>query len=120
MRALEINKRLVYYAERTGETESDIGEIRPVYSEPLPLRIVVQCTKSAGEIAAFGKASECAVKLISDKPLGITPDAVFWIDTPTSEPHDYVMAGKPVRTVNGCVYRLKEAEVAYADQGVGQ
>lgn len=115
MRTLEINKRLIYYAVRVGEKENDLGERKPIYSTPKPLRIRVDFTNTTAKIDAFGKTSDCKVKLISDRDLGFNLDAIFWIDTPVSASHDYVMADQPDKTINGVVYRLKETGVSYAD-----
>lgn len=115
MRALEINKRKIYYANRIGERENELGEKEPIYSPPEPINIRVDYTKTSAKIAMYGKTSDCATKLISDRDLGFNIDTIFWIDVPVASPHDYVMGDKPDKTINGVVYRLKEVGVAYAD-----
>lgn len=115
MRALEINKRKIYYADRIGNRENELGEREPIYSSPEVITIRVDYTETSAKIAMYGKTSDCTVKLISDKDLGFNFDTVFWIDVPTTSPHDYVMGDKPDKTINGVVYRLKEVGVAYAD-----
>ena len=115
MRALEINKRTIYYAERVSESENDLGEVCPVYSEPKPLKIRVDYTGTSAKATAYGIASDCKVKLIADRDLGFSLNTVFWVDAPLSAPRDYVMGDKPDLTVNGVVYRLREAGVSHAD-----
>lgn len=115
MRALEINKRTIHYAERVSETENDLGETRPVYSEPKPLRIRVDYTSTTAMATAYGIASDRKVKLIADRDLGFSLNTVFWVDAPLSAPHDYAMDGKPDLTVNGVVYHLREIGISHAN-----
>lgn len=115
MRALEINKRTIHYAERVSESENDLGEVCPVYSEPKSLKIRVDYTGTSAKPTAYGIAPDCKVKLIADRDLGFSLNTVFWIDAPLSTPHDYVMGDKPDLTVNGVVYRLREVGVSHAD-----
>lgn len=115
MRTLEINKRSIYYANRIGDKENELGEKQPVYSSPQSISIRVDYTKTTAKVAMYGRTSDCTVKLISDRDLGFNLDTIFWIDAPVALPHDYIMGDKPDKTVNGVVYRLKEVGVAYAD-----
>lgn len=115
MRALEINKRTIYYADPVTEKENDLGEIEPLYSFPRRVKVRVQYTKTTQKAEPFGQNPLCDARLISPGDLGFTSKTVFWIDSETSAPHDYVMAGKPVRTVNGVVYPLREVAIGYAD-----
>lgn len=115
MRALEINKRTVYYANPIAEEENALGEVTPRYSLPRPVRIRVQYLKTTQAVAQYGQDPRCSAKLIASEDFGFTPGTVFWIDAGTTEPYDYAMSGKPIRTINGVVYPLREAVIGYAD-----
>lgn len=113
MRSLEINKRTIYYAEKTAEQENDLGERIPTYSQAVPALVHVQDLRNTVRIASTDKVLDYEVKLIASKAMPFTENTVFWIDRATSEPHDFVMKELPLCPLNDFVYRLKAVDVAH-------
>lgn len=116
MRSLEINKRKIFYAQQIGAEEVDeYDEAKAIYSEPQPLDIKVEYVNSSVSITEYGRVVTCDVKLLtSNTSYPFDDKTVFWIDTSTSNPHDYVMAEVPKKSINGTVYYLKRVEVSHA------
>lgn len=116
MRSLEINKRKIFYAQQIGTEEvGDYDEAKPIHGEPQSLDIKVEYVDSSISIAGYGKTSNCDVKLTTSKTsYPFDENTVFWIDVPTSAPHDYVMADLPKKSINGSVYYLKQVGVSNA------
>lgn len=118
MRALERNKRTVYYALYLGkqpifdENGYDTGESKPEYTEPAALRIHV--SPSAGESATrqFGEVVDYDRTLVTcDLQLPVDEKTVFWIDSlDTSKPYDYVVK-KVARSLNSLLIAVKKTEV---------
>ena len=111
MRDLEINKRSIFYALRTGTKEGSVyGETLPVYGEPQLLAIRVEYIHSSVSITEYNKDSSCDVRLISsDTGFPFDEHTIFWVNVETAEAHDYVMARLPNRSINGTVIYLRKA-----------
>lgn len=116
MRSLEINKRKIFYAQQVGTEEvGEYDETKAIYSDPQSLDIKVEYVNSSVSIVEYGRVVKCDVKLSTSKTsYPFNDKTVFWIDTPTSNPHDYVMAEVPKKSINGVVYYLKKVEVSNA------
>lgn len=116
MRSLEINKRSIFFALQIGTEKVGVyNEVKPVYGEPQALDIKVEYVSSSVSVAEYGKSIKCNVKLCtSNTSYPFDKNTVFWIDVPVESPHDYVMAEKPKKSVNGTVYYLKKVEVSHA------
>lgn len=116
MRSLEINKRDIFYAQpiRTEEV-GDFDETKTIYGIPEKVSIKVEYVNSSVSITEYNKDSQCDVKLTTSKiTLPFDETTRFWIDVPTSDPHDYVLAKLPQKSINGTVYRLKKVGVSHA------
>ena len=116
MRTLEINKRKIFYALRIGtEKFGDYDEAKPVYGEPQSIYIKVEYLNSSVYISEYGKTADCDVKLVTSKTsYPFDENTVFWIDSPISDPPDYVMEKLPKKSINGSLYYLKRAGVSNA------
>lgn len=103
MRNLNRNKRLVYYATRTGETAeideygNETGEITPTYSDPLPLRCNISAPTGEEIVQSFGNLTDYSrVICLSGEPADcpIDEQSVVWFDAPVTQPYNHIVVSK--------------------------
>lgn len=118
MRGLNRNKRLVYYALRTGEKieldeyGNETGEPTPVYGEPVELMCNISAATGSEVAQVFGTASVYnRVICVSDRECPIDEDTVIWFgEAPLDGPHNYIVTQK-ADSKNGILYALREVSV---------
>lgn len=118
MRSLNRNKRLIYYALRTGETpnideyDNETGESTPTYTEPVALHCSVSAAQGEDAVQAFGSFTGYSRTLcVSDVNCPIDEDSIVWFGVPVTEPHNYIVVLK-ADSKNGIMYALQEVTVA--------
>lgn len=98
MRSLEINKRLIYYANYVedkpifDEYENETGT-EVVYEDPVPYKINVSPAKGESSTRQFGDSLDYSkVLTTSDLNCPIGENAVLWIDRlDINEQYDYIV-----------------------------
>lgn len=122
MRALNKNKRLIYYAmylrdEMIKETDEwgnviETGEMKAVYGEPTALRINVSAAQGESSTREFGELADYDRVLVTTKAdLPIEEKTILWIDqADTTKPHDYVVTRK-ADSLNSVTYAVKKVNV---------
>ena len=117
MKNLKRNKRLIYYALRTGETANideygnETGESTPTYTEPVALHCNVSAAQGEDAVQAFGSFTGYSRTLcVSDVNCPIDEDSLVWFGVPTTDPHNYIVVLK-ADSKNGVLYALQEVTV---------
>lgn len=117
MRSLNRNKRLIYYALRTGETVNideygnETGESTPTYTEPVELHCSVSAARGEDAVQAFGSFTEYSRTLcVSDTSCPIDENSLVWFGVPKTGPHNYIVVLK-ADSKNGVLYALQEVTV---------
>lgn len=117
MRSLNRNKRLIYYALRTGEVENIdeygnlTGELTPVYGATTPLYCNVSAASGEDAVAAFGNYTGYTRTIcVADTTCPINEQTVVWFGVDPSEPHNYIVVRK-ADSKNGVMYALQEVTV---------
>lgn len=117
MRSLNRNKRLVYYALRTGESYNkdeygnETGESTPVYSTPVALHCNVSAAQGEVAVQAFGGFTGYSRTIsVADVNCPISEDSIIWFGVPATGPHNYVVVSK-ADSKNGVLYALQEVTV---------
>ena len=115
MRTLDINKRTIFYALRIGTEENSIGEIKNIYSRPIPFKCVVTSASTSGLLSSgsniidLGMDTYQGLKLITScMNLPWDDFTLFWIDRKPTEEHDYVMGKPPARRINNISYFIEK------------
>ncbi len=119
MRVLGRNKRLLYYALRTGETANVdeygnlTGEVTPTYSAPVKFYGNVSAAAGEDMVQAFGSFTAYTRTLcVSDNACPIDENSIVWFGAdPVAEPHNYVVVRK-ADSKNGILYALQEVTVS--------
>lgn len=117
MRSLNRNKRLIYYALRTGETVNideygnETSESTPTYSEPVALYCSVSAAQGEDAVQSFGSFTGYSRTLcVSDRDCPIEEDSILWFGVAPSEPHNYIVVLK-ADSKNGVLYAIQEVTV---------
>ena len=117
MRGLNRNKRLIYYALRTGETRNvdeygnETGETTPDHGDPVELRCNISAATGAEVAQVFGTTpSYNRVICVLDNDCPIDEDSVVWFGAKPSEPYNYIVIRK-ADSKNGILYALREVTV---------
>lgn len=118
MRSLNRNKRLIYYALRTGETAitdeygNETGEPMPTYGEVTPLSCNVSAAVGIDVVQAFGNITAYSRTIcVSDVNCPIDEESVVWFGVnPQTDPYNYIVVRK-ADSKNGVLYALQEVTV---------
>ncbi len=117
MRSLNRNKRLLYYALRTGESTNvdeygnETGETTPVYSAPVELRCNVSSATGEEAVQAFGSFTGYNRTIcVADTTCPIDEESVVWFDAAPTDPYNYIVVRK-ADSKNGILYALQEVTV---------
>lgn len=117
MRNLNRNKRILYYALRTGETVNydeygnETGESTPAYGDPIALRCNVSATSGEDAVQAFGSFTEYSRTIcVSDINCPIDEKCAVWFGVDITKPHNYIVVRK-ADSKNGILYALREVMV---------
>ena len=117
MRALNRNKRTIYYSLRLGETKiydeygNETGETSPRYGSPVELRCNISAASGEDMVQAFGSFTAYSRTVyVADTSCPIEEDSIVWFGVPTSEPHNYIVVRK-ADGKNGILYALQEVTV---------
>lgn len=119
MRTLGRNKRLIYYALRTGEIAdideygNETGDITPVYGEPVELYCNVSAAAGEDMVQAFGNFTAYTRTIcVSDINCPIDENSVIWFGVnPVTEAYNYVVVRK-ADSKNSVLYALREVTVS--------
>lgn len=117
MRSLNRNKRLAYYALRTGETANrdeygnETGESTPTYGEINALRVNISAASGQEATEAFGSFTGYSRTMFTaDSACPIDVDSIVWFGVAPPEPYNYIVVRK-ADSVNGILYALQEVTV---------
>lgn len=117
MRSLNRNKRLIYYALRTGEIANideygnETGELTPAYEAATPLLCNVSASSGQEVVNPFGSFTNYSrTMLVSDTNCPIDENTIVWFGISPTEPHNYVVTLK-ADSKNGILYALQEVTV---------
>jgi hypothetical protein len=117
MRNLNRNKRLIYYALRTGDTPildeygNETGEFARTFTEPTALYCSVSAAQGEDAVQAFGSFTGYSRTLcVADTSCPIDEDSIVWFGVPETEPHNYIVVLK-ADSKNGVLYALQEVTV---------
>ena len=117
MRSLNRNKRLVWYASRTGETANvdewgnETSESTPTYGEPKALSCNISSTSGEEAVQAFGSLPGYSrVICVADAACPIDEQTILWFGTEPPKPHNYIVTRK-ADSKNGILYALQEVTV---------
>ena len=117
MRSLNRNRRLIYYALRTGETTNideygnETGESTPAYGKSTALRVNISAASGEEAVQAFGSfTGYTRTMCVADNNCHIEEDSIIWFDRNPAEPHNYIVVRK-ADSKNGILYALQEVTV---------
>lgn len=117
MRALNRNKRKIYYALYTGnevvfdEYGNETGESKPIYGDAVELRCNISAASGEDAVQAFGSFTNYTRSVcVSDNACPITEESIIWFGIEPSEPHNYIVTHK-ADSKNGILYALQEVKV---------
>ena len=117
MRSLNRNKRLAYYALRTGEIANkdeygnETGESTPTYGKIEALRVNVSAASGEEAVQAFGSfTSYSRTMFIADNACPLDEDSIIWFGVAPPAPYNYIVVRK-ADSVNGILYALQEVTV---------
>ena len=119
MKSLAINKRPLYYALYSGKTEltdsygNKTGEYSVEYGTPVEFQVNQSGGRGAMENDLFGANVIYSLTLVTtDMSCPIDEYSVVWIDKdPETDPYNYVVAAKPIKTLNSITIALREVDV---------
>ncbi len=119
MRALERNKRVLYYALYKGKTAltdeygNMTGEYAVQYSPPVQMDMNVSAARGTTELEQFGvDVPYTHTTCTCDMDCPIQEDTIIWFNAdPESDPHNYVVV-KVAKSINSIVYALREVNVS--------
>jgi len=118
MRSLNRNKRLLYYARRTGEIKNfdeygnETGELTPVYGAATPLYCNVSASSGEDVVQAFGNFTGYSRTVyVANNDCPMDEESIVWFGTALSKPHNYIVVRK-ADSKNGILYALQEVTVS--------
>lgn len=120
MHALQRNKRKLFYALRTGETDNvdkngnKTGTKTQTYGAPVEFNVNRSGGRGTAENDAFGaNVIYTATLCTTDMSCPIDVQTIIWIDRdPTKTPHNFVVAAPPITTPNGILIAIREVDVS--------
>lgn len=118
MRALERNKRPIYYAlfdrkeEIKDEYGNGTGEFKIIYKEPVKTEMNISAAQGERSIQQFGDSTNYdRVIVTTDMDCPIDEMSILWVDNlDTSQPHDYVVS-KVGDSLNNISIAIKKVDV---------
>ena len=117
MRSLNRNKRLIYYALRTGdlanvdEYGNETGERTPTYGKKTALMCHVSAATGQEAVEAFGSFTGYSRTMyVADSACPIEEDSIIWFGIQPDQPHNYIVVRK-ADSKNGILYALQEVTV---------
>lgn len=118
MRNLNRNKRLIYYALRTGEKAdvdeygNETGESTPTYGEKQALMCNVSAATGTEAVQAFGSFSGYSrTMVIADNSCPIEEDSIVWFGIEPTNRYNYIVVRK-ADSKNGILYALQEVTIS--------
>ena len=116
MRDLNRNKRLIYYALRTGshsdvdEYGNETGESTPTYGERTALMCNISASTGAEAVQAFGSFTGYSrTMVVADPNCPIEEDSIVWFGN--TERYNYIVVRK-ADSKNGILYALQEVTIS--------
>ena len=117
MRSLNRNKRLIYYALRTGdladvdEYGNETGERTPTYGERIALSVNISAATGQEAVQAFGSFTGYSRTMcVADNTCPIEEDSILWFGVEPDQPHNYIVVRK-ADSKNGILYALQEVTI---------
>lgn len=118
MRNLNRNKRLIYYALRTGshsdvdEYGNETGESTPTYGETKALMCNISASTGAEAVQAFGSFTGYSrTMVVADNSCPIEEDSILWFGIEPTERYNYIVVRK-ADSKNGILYALQEVTIS--------
>lgn len=118
MRALNRNKRRIYYALKVGEEKvfdesgNETGEVTPIYGDTVEMMCNVSSAGGYESVEAFGSFTAYSRTVcVSDITCQIAEDSVVWLGVTPDKPHNYIVVRK-ADSKNGILYALQEVKVS--------
>lgn len=118
MRNLNRNKRLIYYALRTGEKAdvdeygNETGESTPTYGEKQALMCNVSAATGTEAVQAFGSFTGYSRTIvIADNSCPIEEDSIVWFGIEPTNRYNYIVVRK-ADSKNGILYALQEVTIS--------
>lgn len=118
MRNLNRNKRLIYYALRTGEKAdvdeygNETGESTPTYGEKQALMCNVSAATGTEAVQAFGSFTGYnRTMVIADNSCPIEEDSIVWFGIEPTDRYNYIVVRK-ADSKNGILYALQEVTIS--------
>ena len=116
MRNLNRNKRLIYYALRTGdkanvdEYGNETSESTPTYGERKALMCNISAATGTEAVQAFGSFTGYnRTMVVADSNCPIEEDSIVWFGN--TERYNYIVVRK-ADSKNGILYALQEVSVS--------
>lgn len=117
MRNLNRNRRSIYYALRTGETENvdeygnKTGETTPTYGDAVKMGCNVSAATGEEAVQAFGSFTGYSRTVcVSDTNCPMDENSVVWFGEEPPKPYNYIVVRK-ADSKNGVLYALQEVTV---------
>lgn len=118
MRDLNRNKRLIYYALRTGEDAdvdeygNETGESTTTYGEKTALMCNISAATGTEAVQAFGSFTGYnRTMFVADHSCPIEEDSILWFGIEPTERYNYIVVRK-ADSKNGILYALQEVTVS--------
>lgn len=117
MRALERNKRTLYFAKYLGEEliydeqGFETGESKPTYGDIQELRCNISAATGEEAVQAFGTYTNYSRAVcVADNNCPLTEESVVWFGIAITEPYNYIVTRR-ADSKNGIIYALQEVKV---------
>lgn len=118
MRSLNRNRRLIYYANKSGEVANideygnETSETTPVYGVATPLPCNISGAYGSDVVQAFGNFTAYSRTIcVADANCPMNEESIVWFGVdPSEESHNYIVVRK-ADSKNGILYALQEVTV---------
>ena len=117
MRSLNRNKRLLYYARRSGEVTNideygnETGEATVTYGATTPLYCNISAATGEDAVQAFGNFTGYSRTVyVADNDCPMDEESIVWFGVNPPKPHNYIVVRK-ADSKNGILYALQEVTV---------
>lgn len=117
MRSLNRNKRMIWYALRTGEITNvdeygnETGELTPAYGAATPMMCNVSAASGMDAVNAFGSFTGYTRTIcVADNNCPMDENTIVWFGVAPPAPHNYIIVRK-ADSKNGILYALQEVTV---------
>lgn len=118
MRDLQMNTRVIYYANpvsRTAVTDTEgyfTGEEEVTYGTPTAIRVnVAEAKTGMADVEAFGIALDYDGTIVTaDRNCPITDESILWVNNASTGEHDYIVV-RTAKSIDGPRYAIRRVHV---------